>query len=521
MAKSDALFSLIKSMTKAEKRYFKLESSKGNSGETKDYLRLFDAIEGQGVNDDSLLKKQFKGEPYFNQLAAVKIYLHRQIIKSLNNFYQDSSNNILLNNYLTEIEVLYKKNLLKNCQSTIQKAKKLCYKFEAWIELVRLLSWERKVIVRIMEIEKAHEVIQGLREEKRMALAKHEEVEQLVVLTDQVHLFFSRKGYAKTLREKKNIELIISNKSLQEPANSFQAEAGRFSILANCYLILGNHEQRFQASKMGIEFFQRFPDQIDEYLQSYFYNLRELADQALNLKKFSYAETLVNLMNDLFEKKQKRLSIKSHVLYLDLQASLLVHKGDFESALKLIPALHDLRLNHAKSLEPVDIMFIHNICFHIYFRNRNFRKTQYHLQQIISSGPQIRWDLQCLARIANLIVQYEQKEYEHLAYVLRSTYRFLLKKEMLEKPEQLIIKFIKKTLTLKTEPQILRALSEFRNEFFPYKEEAFIVSFPLIEWIDSKLQNRELAEIVKENYLKVIKQEKVVEKRSAVLKNSI
>lgn len=50
MKPSVELFNLIKSLTKSEKRYFKLTSTL-QSGE-KNYLRLFEAIENQKVYDE-------------------------------------------------------------------------------------------------------------------------------------------------------------------------------------------------------------------------------------------------------------------------------------------------------------------------------------------------------------------------------------------------------------------------------------------------------------------------------------
>src|SRR5271154_6422949 len=99
MIKQDSLFALIKSMTKAEKRFFRIDTAKFQQAESKDYLRLFDAIAAQKVYDQKAIRDKFKNEPYFNQLYAVKKYLEHQILKSLRSFCSEESCEIKLNNY--------------------------------------------------------------------------------------------------------------------------------------------------------------------------------------------------------------------------------------------------------------------------------------------------------------------------------------------------------------------------------------------------------------------------------------
>lgn len=79
MRQSDDLFRLVKSMSKSEKRYFKLFASM--QGKNKKYLLLFDAIDRQGVYNESALKEELKQEKFVRQLAVTKGYLYNLILK--------------------------------------------------------------------------------------------------------------------------------------------------------------------------------------------------------------------------------------------------------------------------------------------------------------------------------------------------------------------------------------------------------------------------------------------------------
>ena len=89
MKPSIELFNLITSLTKSEKRFFKLSSSL-QSGD-KNYLKIFDFIESQSYYDEAKLKEEFKAEIFVNHLPSEKNHLYKLILKSLRAFYSEQS----------------------------------------------------------------------------------------------------------------------------------------------------------------------------------------------------------------------------------------------------------------------------------------------------------------------------------------------------------------------------------------------------------------------------------------------
>ena len=75
MAKKGNLFFLIKSLTKAEKRYFKVFASAANSN--KNYILLFDYLDRQQSYDEKDLKAHFRDMAFSRQLHVTKIYLSK------------------------------------------------------------------------------------------------------------------------------------------------------------------------------------------------------------------------------------------------------------------------------------------------------------------------------------------------------------------------------------------------------------------------------------------------------------
>ncbi|OFY91622.1 MAG: hypothetical protein A3K10_11345 [Bacteroidetes bacterium RIFCSPLOWO2_12_FULL_31_6] len=141
--KTDNLFLLIKSLTKSEKRYFKvntLSASKDNSN----YNRLFDIIDKQEVFDEKMLIKCFKNNKNFNYSFA-KNYLLNTIIKSLYNFSSINTPEAKINNCIDLAEVLETKQLYNLSIKYINKAKQLCYENELYAQIIRALQLEIRI----------------------------------------------------------------------------------------------------------------------------------------------------------------------------------------------------------------------------------------------------------------------------------------------------------------------------------------------------------------------------------------
>jgi hypothetical protein len=139
MKKTEHLFYLIKSMTKAEKRYFKLYSSihKTNSS----FIEYYDYLvrESEGSKNDKYTSISKQGT------VPVKRYLARQILKSLRSYGEKYSIDIQLQNQLSEIEILYNKKLGTQCAILIEKTRETASKQEKFGLLLQVFTWERKL----------------------------------------------------------------------------------------------------------------------------------------------------------------------------------------------------------------------------------------------------------------------------------------------------------------------------------------------------------------------------------------
>jgi hypothetical protein len=144
MKPSTELFSLIKSLTKSEKRFFKLNSAL-QAGD-KNYLKIFNFIEKQNRYDEESLKDEFKEETFIQHLPSEKNHLYKLILKSLRSYYSEQSVSSVLKQEIKNVEILYNKALYRECSKFVKRSKALAAEYEKFYYHYELINWEKKLL---------------------------------------------------------------------------------------------------------------------------------------------------------------------------------------------------------------------------------------------------------------------------------------------------------------------------------------------------------------------------------------
>jgi len=77
----DNLFQLIKSLSKNEKRYFRLSAS--THKRRTQHLQLFSILDRQQEYDEAAVREFFREQGFTEQLHVARNYLYRMILRSL------------------------------------------------------------------------------------------------------------------------------------------------------------------------------------------------------------------------------------------------------------------------------------------------------------------------------------------------------------------------------------------------------------------------------------------------------
>ena len=108
---TDALFQLVKSLEKSEKRNFKLYVKRNSSSENLKTIQLFDALDKMSDYDERLMLQKNKSISK-QQLSNIKAQLYKQILSSLRIIRDENNIDIQLHEQMDHARILYNKGLV-------------------------------------------------------------------------------------------------------------------------------------------------------------------------------------------------------------------------------------------------------------------------------------------------------------------------------------------------------------------------------------------------------------------------
>lgn len=447
MKPSDELFNLIKSLSKSEKRFFKLNSSLQRGD--KNYVRIFDIIEKQENYDEAAIKSDFKGERFIKHFPSEKNHLFKTILKSLRAYYSDGSVDAVLIRELQNIDILFQKALFKECAKSIKRAKRLANQNEKFFFGLELIKKEKKVI----EENKASRSDQTFNKLLEEEIQINERIHNL----SAYHLLYSEISHVlrtdrlvrgKELRSKL---LAISHNDLLKSKNKAQSERALFYfylISAFTFDLLNQPEEAIRHYKSALVTLSGWKEWQTEVLGDYLKIHERLLVSYLILDRDKEAESVVDeitrfIENQLIPTANAEIKLeRTQVLnFMHLYYHQNKHEEAIEKAQELQQFLDESGLKWGKT----HLVLAKFRLATIYFKTGLYGKALFWNNQLLNDNENnVRQDVYQLARILNLLIHLELKNYDLLDYLLKSTSRFLEKRKSLFTLESLMISFVKR-----------------------------------------------------------------------------
>ena len=515
---SDQLFQLIKSLSKAEKRYFKIYVLRLKTGKDAKYLKLFDLIDKQKEFDEKLiLAKEKKIKP--SQLSNLKANLYKQILKSLRNNIASEDLNMSIREQLDYSKILYNKCLYDQCFKMIEKTRSMAEKYERPAVLFDIIEFEKNLVGNFIKVN-IQEKVTELTVEGEQTLNKLKNINTFTNLSLNLYAFYSKIGY---IRDQKdfgiaNSFLYSSLPIFKEDALSFEEKIHLYHSLTSYHFFIQDFNRALEYSEKWIELFDNKHESIVSRTEMYLKAVNSLLKAQNKLYKYNeFVETLKRF-DDFKKLKNVYVSYNIKLVLFKYYSFNKINQyfmlGDFDEGVKIIPPM-------AKELEK----FAHKMDFHsilifyykfacLYFGCDEYQKASYWLNKIINAKDiDLRADIISFARILNLICHYELENMDLVDYYIKSTFRFLMKKQDFHLFQKYIIKFLRR-LGYISRTELPGAFKELYDQLLPltndpYEKRAFIY-FDIISWLESKIQKRPV---------KVIMQEKA--QKYVLLKNKI
>ena len=505
MKPSNELFMLVKSLSKSEKRFFKL-SSTIQAGD-KNYLRIFDFIEKQNEYDEEELKSTFKDETFIKHLPSEKNHLYKLILKSLRSYYGEQTISSILKQEIKNIEILYAKALYKECGKFLMRAKKLAIEYEKFYYLFELIEWEKKLIEESYEFGNFDANLNDLITEETKVIEQLRNLAEYQILYSKINYIFRSGVFTKNSEERAIVNAIADNHLIKGKNTALSTRAASI-----CYYIKGLCAATNRNYQDSYVFFNRTREILDNHPKlkldlgkRYLLTLFHLVKCYIDDRNYDMAQITVDEIKSLSGQKgfdSTDLKVKIATIHFNEQLNLLNMKGDFESAVGFI----DDKQNEISGLgdkiskeQKLKILF--NSAYS-YFGNKEYKKCLQLINDILNDNEStLRQDIFGFSRLLNLLVHLELENFDFLEYEVKSTSRFFNKTERDYKIEGFLIKNVRKLAKAQdnlAQSDLYESMyAELKELLEDNNERVILEYFDILAWVCSKIKGMPLGEAIK------------------------
>lgn len=505
---TDALFQLIHSMERAEKRNFKLYMTRNSSSGDLKVIQLFDALDKMSFYDETQLLKKTPSIQK-QQLSNLKGHLYQEILSSIRLLKQSENIDLQLHEQLDFARILYNKGLYLQSLKVLDKVKELAKTNNQVTYIQQVLFLEKKIeglhITRSMQ-NRAESLCNEVDEiNTRLSV-----ISTLSNLSLLLYGWYIKHGHARNEEDKKAIDGYFNNPVFNE-SNQYKGFYERL-YLYQCYcwyaFITQDFLMYYRYTQKWVDLFHADRKMIEIETAHYIKGVHNLLSAHFDLRNYTkFNETIHEfeqfIQTPVVQENQNNLIQTFTYLYT---AKLNKHfmEGSFTEGLYLVPEIEAKLTEYVLFLDRHRVLVFYYKIASLYFGSGNFEKSIDYLNKIIHLKIDLRTDIQCYARLLHLIAHYELGNHEILEYLLKSVYRFMSKMQNLSTAEEAVFSFLKKSFSISPEKvkplfiELLQILQSLADQ--PLENRAFMY-LDIVSWLQSKIEGKLVQHIINEKYI--------------------
>ncbi|MBE7443135.1 MAG: hypothetical protein HS119_11845 [Flavobacteriales bacterium] len=504
MSKIDDVFELVKSLTKNEKRFFKIFSKRHGEKDDLKYLQLFDIYDSFAVFEKENIEQEIRIKNLTN-IRNIKHQLNLQILRCLNTYhYQKTIENEVFN-HLQNGQILFEKGLFNHAYKAINQAKNLAKKHNLNLLLLDCLKKEKQIARELYIKEKIeYFASEGLSEEKEL-------LNQYLKTCETLHL---RNQLILTSRESKNIDknqLKLQTKAIENQVLALKIdentsfENAEAALITQSYFYISNQDFKSAAEvqQQLKELYKIYPEQIELQHSNYLSALYNLMVSCLILKKFEKVETILNTINAYRLKQNSRLVNLKLFTYLNIGLAFYNKKGDFVKSSSYETDINQGLINFNNAIHDFAKVSLHLHLTVSFIGVKNYEKATFWVNKLLNElhSKSIATHL-LIGKILSLIIAFEQKKFTYLNFITKQYINEIDLVENRPKSLDLLIGFFYSNnfdeLTKSETKKLLEKLKLDLNNLFVDSNEKIIVEvFDVLSWIDSNIYNQSFEYLIK------------------------
>lgn len=505
--KQEPLFDLIKIMSKAEKRNFKLYATRLQGNQDAKFIQLFDTLESLEAYDEAKILSRCPVKK--SQLANLKAHLYRQILISIRMLETQHVLPMRIRELLDFAHILYERGLPKQASKMLDKVTDMALEHEFHSTAIDILDLSQKLEMislthnRTSEAEAIGRKISTL--SNTIGNTSH-----MAHTSLQLYGLHLKLGYARSDKDLALIQQTFSKRLNRRNVDnmSFTERSHYYEACVWFHYIQHEFVKCYRYACHWVELYHNSPEMKILRYNDYIHGYASILDGLFLMQEYKrFNQTLLDLKSE----KSLLCSISNNASHLYHQVeyinSINLHffRGSFKDAVELLPEIEQFISDSENRGNIHDQMLLRYKIACCYFGNGDYLLCMQHLSPLISTrDPQVRRDLQCFARILNFICCFESGIDYNLDYHIRSVYTFLVKMNDMNIIAQEMIAFVK-SLGKIPASEFKNELTKLYNKLLPYAGSNSYISrtfyyLDVITWLESKISGRSMASIMSSNF---------------------
>lgn len=445
---SSDLFDLIHSLSKSEKRFFKLYSAKSNSSDNKQYIKLFDVIDRQKKYDE---EKTIKKVPEIKKFSVVKNQLYNMVLKSISILQQEKRLSLSIRSKLDYIEILYHKGLFSQSEKLLNKTKKQAQNAELFEILLGIQKIEIKLLTgfrTFKTIQTYKEKLDNLQKERVEITSKIQNIQDYFELYFPLTTLFYEGSRFSIQEKEKVINETMTNPLLLDENNALSGLAkATFHITWSIYYFLKKETERAYAhAKKRLDILQMHPHLIEDSFTDYLNNIKYVSRLATEENEYIEALTWIGMIQSELDKFSSivDIGIKDHFAFQIHVAKLELFFSEKQWA-DIIRYYEDVctEIDQDQLNKESLVLNINFFVAQAYFFNKDYHNALKVINVILNEKFRgIHHDKHRVIQLLNILVHYELKNYDLLDYIIKSYQRGNQKNAFVDNIDFTITQFI-------------------------------------------------------------------------------
>ncbi len=466
------LSDLIHSLTKSEKRYFKLYIK-----DNVPLSKLYDAIKSnREISDLTLITKVFPKQKA-GGIAVIKNRLYNHVLRSLNQYHTEKSIDKQIKAKLQNIEILFHKGLYSQCNKLIKTSKKIALSHGLHYSYLELSKWEKQLAVQYNYENISNKDIVNIYDKDMEMIGMIQSFHKIWNIKSELLLKLYKKGKARNAQDMDDFHAIMKKMPSKELLTldikteylyNHTLSAYYFCILdgKKSYKIIKENHQLVRQNKKA---FEDEPNIMLSILSNAIYLSQKYGTEK---ETGQYLTELEQHYAGHYDGEELELRVFTNRSISQL--ANIIMKSDYNSGLDLIPEIK-AKLNLFESrINTTKLTGIYYSIAGIYLGLEDYSSALSWINKILNEVKIDRAEDQyCYAEMLHVIIHMELSNEDYVHHALKSLKRYLSTRNRMDEFESSFIVLISKLIKTNDKSIRKKYYSDFAEKTKQLKKNPF------------------------------------------------